>query len=144
MLGCPSTDWQNKHSWCHLSFSFYTYIPIMYICFIICKFCKSKLLKIVLCFIFLRKRFLIKMFEEWRLETQEKVSFRKHNSKRGRKLNKKNEITLSIKDHHEEEGPFHKTSKMMKKSQYCVIISLQYLYWNFQRISKMHQLGALF
>ena len=42
------------------------------------------------------------MFEEWRLETQEKVSFRKHNSKRKRKLNKRNKIVLSLKDHHEE------------------------------------------
>ena len=55
------------------------------------------------------------MFEEWRLKTQEKVSFRKHNSKRKRKLNKRNEIILSIKDHHEEEGPFHKTSKNDEK-----------------------------
>ena len=76
------------------------------------------------------------MFEEWRLETQERVSFRKHNSKRKWKLNKRNKIVWSLKERSKNSKKDLKNDeKMPKFCHYLIMIFVMEFCKNLKNVS---------
>lgn len=76
------------------------------------------------------------MFEEWRLETQERVSFRKHNSKRKLKLNKRNKIVWSLEERSKSSKKDLKNDeKMPKFCHYLIMIFVMEFCKNLKNVS---------